>query len=370
MAGKQFFEDPKEQSIVKATIVKKYFWVWANVIKKTVKSRNDKFAYIDFFAGPGRYEDGTKSTPLLVLEQAIKDADLQKMLVTYLNDKDSNNSQSLKRAIEQLPNIELLKYPPKVTNHEVGEDVVKLFEEKNVIPTLFFVDPWGYKGLSLRLINAILKDWGSDCIFFFNYNRINMGLSNIAVEEHMNALFSKERADELRMKLENLNPDERELMIIEELSKALKGDSKRFVLPFRFRNERGNRTSHHLFFVSKSFKGYEIMKDIMAKESSSSNQGVPSFEYNPADKRFPLLFELYTPLNELEEKLLNKFAGLALTMLDIYSEHSIGTNFIKKNYKNVLFKLEQNGKIKADPPYSKRKKGTFADTVIVTFPKV
>ena len=64
----------------------------------------------------------------------------------------------------------------------------------------------------------------------------------------------------------------------------------KFVLPFRFRNDRGNRTSHHLIFVSKHVKGYTIMKDIMAKESSKREQGVPSFEYSPADEKYPLLF--------------------------------------------------------------------------------
>ena len=44
----------------------------------------------------------------------------------------------------------------------------------------------------------MLKDWGCDCVFFFNYNRISMGLGNEVVEEHMDALFGKERAEKLR----------------------------------------------------------------------------------------------------------------------------------------------------------------------------
>jgi hypothetical protein len=35
------------------------------------KSRSDRIAYVDLFAGPGRYGNGTKSTPLLILETAI-----------------------------------------------------------------------------------------------------------------------------------------------------------------------------------------------------------------------------------------------------------------------------------------------------------
>src|SRR5207248_10024637 len=41
--------------------------------------------------------------------------------------------------------------------------------------TFLFVDPFGYKGLSLQLVNSVIKDWGCDCVFFFNYNRISMG---------------------------------------------------------------------------------------------------------------------------------------------------------------------------------------------------
>src|SRR5215831_7535107 len=100
-----FFEETKEQSIVKATIVSKYFWAWAKVIMSQVKSTVRKIAYIDLFAGPGRYKDGTQSTPLLVLKQAIDDPEMRKMLVTVFNDKDEDNSRSLEQAINRLPGI-------------------------------------------------------------------------------------------------------------------------------------------------------------------------------------------------------------------------------------------------------------------------
>ena len=74
---------------------------------------------------------------------------------------------------------------------EVGEKIAEIFKQMDTIPALFFVDPWGYKGLSLRLISSFLGSWGCDCIFFFNYNRINMGINNQAVKEHMDALLEK-----------------------------------------------------------------------------------------------------------------------------------------------------------------------------------
>lgn len=378
MSSEPFFDESKEQSQVKAQIVSKYFWAWANVVIPTAKKGDNKIAYIDLFAGPGRYKkEASKSTPLLILEKAILDNNMREMLVTIFNDKNPDFVKSLQSDVKSLAGIEKLKYEPDFSNEEVGANIVKMFEEMSLIPTLFFVDPWGYKGLSLRLINSVLKNWGCDCIFFFNYNRINMGLNNDAVKQHMDALFGEELAEKLREELKPMESAERELAILEAISQALQGMGGEFVLPFCFKNEAGSRTSHHLIFVSKNFKGYEIMKEIMAKESSETHQGVSSFEYNQATSKQPLLFELSLPLDDLEGMLLKEYAGCQMNMWDIYRQHNVGKRYIKRNYKDVLAKLEENGKVVAEPPATDLRKRpmrsgkvTFADHVKVIFPKV
>ncbi len=198
------------------------------------------------------------------------------MLVTIFNDKNEDNSYSLQHAIHTIPGIETLKYPPTVRNSEVGKEIVAIFSPMRLVPTLFFVDPWGYKGLTLQLINSVLKDWGCDAIIFFNYNRIRMGLSNLAVEEHMNALFTEKRAASLRARFARLSPSAGELAIVEEIANALTELGAKYVLPFCFKNAYGTRTSHHLIFATKNFRGYDIMKGIMGRQSSAADQGVPS----------------------------------------------------------------------------------------------
>jgi hypothetical protein len=141
----------------------------------------------------------------------------------------------------------------------------------------------------------------------------------------------------------------------------------RYVLPFAFKNEQGTRTKHHLIFTSKNFRGYEIMKGIMAKESSEQEQGVSSFEYSPASRIYPLLFALNRPLDDLEEMLLTEFAGQKLTMKQIYERHSVDKRYVDSDYKKALTNMENAGKIKADPPAGERRNGTFADGVVVTF---
>ncbi len=374
---KNFFNESTKQSRVKSAIVAKYFTAWARIIigaqNKNPAQEDKRIAYIDLFAGPGRYSDGTTSTPLRILGVAIKNEDIRQRLVTFFNDKDQEQMNSLEKSIGQLSDVDSLKHPPEISNQEVDETIANTFENKKLVPTLFFFDPWGYKGVTLRLLKSVLKDWGCDCIFFFNYNRINMGLNNPMVKEHMNMLFGAERADKLRRKLSRLSTTKRESTILDELCGALHESGPEYVLPFCFKNDRGTRVSHYLIFVSKNFKGYEVMKEIMAKESSTIVQGVASFEYNPAatQVRQVLFFpsrphEALRPLDDLGDMLLKEFSGETITMRQIYKRHSVNRPYISANYKEVLQQLDQQQKITAP----KHKKGTFGDDVPVTFPRL
>jgi three-Cys-motif partner protein len=100
MASRKFFAERTDQSEVKARIVEKYFHAWSNVIMPS--AREGKIAYIDLYAGPGRYEDGAASTPLLVLEKAIAHPKMSLMLVALFNDADKNLTDTLEDEINKL----------------------------------------------------------------------------------------------------------------------------------------------------------------------------------------------------------------------------------------------------------------------------
>lgn len=370
MVDQTFFDESTEQSRVKAAIVKQYFWAWAKAILSVLKKqgKTEEIAYIDLFAGPGRYKDGTMSTPLLVLQTAIAEPEMRDRLVTLFNDVNGGFVNALNKEIAALLGIERLRFRPQVEQEEVGTKIVERLARLNVA-TLLFVDPWGYKGLSLALINSVLKNWGCDCIFFFNYNRINPALGNEVVREHMDVLFGAERAQQLREHLAGLPPSERETAIVEALCEALGESGARYVLPFCFKDDRGIRTSHHLVFATKHPLGYGMMKDIMAKHSSEQHQGVASFGYCPASTIHPMLFELNRPLDDLQGMLLQEFEGQTLTTKQIYDRHNIGRPYIMKNYRTVLMGMEQRGLIHVDPPATRRRRDTFAETVKVRFPK-
>lgn len=364
--GQTFFEEQTDQSEVKARIIQKYFYAWANIIMPSAEKADGKIGYIDLYAGPGRYKDGAASTPLLVLEHAVQHPKMSQMLVALFNDMDGNNTKTLKSEIDAIDGIDNLKYYPSVQCNEVDEDATKFFTDTQLIPSFSFIDPFGYKGLSLDIVHGVIKDWGCDCVFFFNYGRINAGITNKFVEKHIDALFGKERADFLRDSLPGLSPEKREEQILEAITEAIQELGGKYVLPFRFK--RGKRTSHSLIFVSKHFLGYHVMKEIMAAESSLEEESVATFVYSEADETMPLLFALNQPLTELRGMLLEQYGGQKLSVLDLYEDHSVGRRYIKRNYKEVLALMEQDGLIKVKSAKARRK-NTFADHLVVEFPE-
>jgi three-Cys-motif partner protein len=367
----EFFEDQKAQSRVKSTIVLKYFKAWAAIMARQVQGEtNPRLVYIDLFCGPGKYEDGAVSTPLLVLEHVIATPELRDKVIAVFNDADPDRTADLEKNIRALPGIDTVKHAPQIRTGEVDDELVEEFASIDMVPAFSFIDPFGYKGVTLELLEALVKGWGSDMVLFFPFDRINAALTNPKVTKHVDGLFGKERADRLRELTSGMHPENREALIIEEFADALRERGYTYIIPYVFEYEQRDRTSHYLIFVTKHPLGYGIMKNIMYKASEDKNQGIARFGYvrSQADKT-PLLSLLNRPLDDLCNELLDFFAGRELTMEAVHREHqnALGTNpFVEKNYKDALNMLDAAKKITTSRP--NRRKDTFADDIVVTFP--
>src|SRR5215831_12263834 len=132
-----FFAESAPQSRIKARIVAQYFAVWAKVIVPATRQwGGTRIGYFDLYAGPGRYTDGTKSTPLMVLETAVADAALSSMLVSIFNDAAEEHATTLEAEIRRLPGIEKLKHQPQIVTSEVGDAMAEMFDKIRLIPSL------------------------------------------------------------------------------------------------------------------------------------------------------------------------------------------------------------------------------------------
>lgn len=368
-ATDDFFDERTDQSEVKSRIVFKFFDSWSKVIVQDAKraGRKPRLAYVDLFAGPGRYEDGAQSTPLMILQHAINTPDLAENLVATFNDMDEDHAASLEGALRSLPGFEKLRTEPLFFSDRVDSKVEELFENTKLVPTFSFIDPFGYKGLTKRLIRALAKDWGSDCVFFFNYRRINSAINNDSFRPHMEALFGPERLERMRAAVEEMKPWERVEYTLGMVAEVLKEQGFGYSLDFRFKNENGTRTTHALIYVTKHSLGFSIMKQIMAKESSTAPHGVPSYVYCPADAAAPPQLDFSNPIDELARDLLSRMAGRRITVEDLIKREEPKTRFLPKNYRDAITSLERGGQITADPPLAARRAGTCGPKVVLTF---
>ena len=73
-----------------------------------------------------------------------------------LNDARNENTAALQKEINKLPGIEKFTYKPIVTCGEVDDEAARYFNETKLIPSFSFIDPFGYKGLSLNITKGVI----------------------------------------------------------------------------------------------------------------------------------------------------------------------------------------------------------------------
>lgn len=365
--GEDFFKEPRDSSRRKLQIVTGYFDSYMNVL-----ARNREVGYADLFAGPGLYENGEKSVPIVLCERVVADERLRRFVRLWFNEADSELHAQLKQNVASVTGINTLKFPPAITRILISNRLAPRLEKLS-IPTFIFADPCGYKGLSLRLITAALKGFGNDCLFFFNYNRVNMKLGYPVMDESINDFFEPERAGALRSEIGSLPPPARERKVLGAIEGALR-ESGAFPLAFAFRTRYGGGTSHHLVFASKTQKGVGIMKRLMNRASSEIIDGVGSWDFDPRDvgESAPLL--PFSGLDEVRQRLLSVFHGRTLAFEQILVEESPLTRYTDSNYRDALLELENEQRIIVDPPAERRPfqagglKRTLAIKTKITFP--
>lgn len=375
-----FFEyQPRTASLVKTRIVVGYFKPWAKIMANAVrKELNPRLTYIDLYSGPGRYDNGLASTPIQILEHAIATPDLQQMLLVLFNDESKEHTSALTKTISELPGIESLQQKPRVRTGVVDQDLVDKFKKSRLGPSFSFIDPFGFKGLTLDLVDTLVRSWGSDLVLFFSFNSINRSLTISSVKTHIDALFGKKAADELRAATKTVLTENREELLIEKFIESINGLGYDYVLPYVVERDDKDRTSHYLIFISKDKRGYSIMKDIMYVLSEDKTEGVARFGFvrSVSKKRTPLLALMNSPLKDFADQLCEDFEGQTLSrklLRDNFDLMYPRNPFVDKNWRDVLIGLEDKRRIIADPTREKRRKWkgeiTFGEKTNVTFPK-
>lgn len=367
MGPKDFYEKMTPESRVKVQIVAKYFDIWSKMISSD--PRCGAIGYLDFFAGAGSYKDGNPSTPIRVLKSAAKHPRVAGLLRSYLNDGDPRNVNALRLAIAKEQSLGALRFPPQVSCSEVGDSIIQEIGHFRDIPTLSFVDPYGYKGVTAKLLKATM--WGrSECILFFNFNRFNHALSNEAVIEHARRFFGDDADLNIKNILSQTKPELREQAVVTAVSETLKNAGATHLIFFRFEQEGSSRTSHYLVFATKHETGLAKMKEVMASESSQL-EGITVFGWMP-NITLQLTLGLFgeDARATMKKLMFDEFSGRTAKFEDVYKSVGLLSPYAAKDFKRVINDLELEGKVAIDKDRKARTikgKLTLGDQRLVTF---
>ena len=361
MSNEEFFKQQRANSAMKTEVVSAYFEAWSNVM---TSAQNDVVQYFDLLCGPGRYEDGTPSTPLKIVEIAARHPILRSKLRIVFSDQDEEMLKRLKKELHELPATHDLRYKPLVMKGDAVNVDSRILSASQRHPTFSFVDPFGYRALSREVISGLLKGWGNDVVLFFNYSDVNRAISNSVMTGNMTDLFGQERSLNLRGELDGLLPHQRKQIIVDGMVDALTERVKALGLPFGFTVAGTQRESHHLIFLSKHIRGYEIMRDVMLKRNNRTGEDLRSLGYSDINEDTPFLFEFSQQLSNLPSRLLEKYSGGVWTRDELYEADLVGTVYKKKDYNAALKALEEADQLTIVASKPKRRKGQYKD---VTF---
>lgn len=378
MRDDDFFSHQQEHSEVKMKIVKEYFLAWAKVMIGAAKRRDNltqDIVYLDLYAGPGVYKDNCESTPIQVVKSVIADRNLRERVQLIFNDFNAAFVTELRSAISQVEDVCKIHHGVQILNQSVDGDLGDVLSMINGKPTLTFLDPFGYVGISQDLIANLIDGFGCEVIMLFNYNRIKGAVNNQSVKDRVISLFGVKALERLKEVLTEIaDSKEKEAEILNTFCDSLKRLGINYTLPYCVRKTSQDSTSHYLIFLTKHEKGYEIMKSTMAKYSSNTDEWIPSFKFDPKlNKNQYYLFDPTYQPEILAKELLVYFRGRTLSFKDIFKVHGPTGPYLRRHYKEVIELIESNGTIFVIPPRKKRivRKGirTLADSAIIEFPK-
>lgn len=329
-------------SQAKSKIVIDSFLGWAGVM---LNQRPFALWYIDLYCGRGVYGDGTWSTPIELFDKISRDERLPGVLRILFNDHRKRSVLTLREHILAHPNYGAMASPPRFECGAVDEHTVaELRNRRPRVPTFAFIDPFGYKGLTQNLIDAVLQDYGCDVMFFFAYHPIKRVLNNPndKLRGHVEALLGYDRVRSLRKHFNDGVPEmEMERLMIEALRDSMRAIGGCDVLTFAFRQRTGSAT-HHLAFVSKHVRGFQKAKEAMFHASSWFFDGnIPGLEFVEPGYDNALVRIDPPSIDKLALMLVLRSAGRRISVQEAYDTVTFGTPYVQRNVREALVRLVQ-----------------------------
>jgi len=274
---REHFQDYREQTQVKHSILAAYLPAYYNILKRW----SPNLVYIDGFAGPGSYQrpngEAFAGSPMRALELIADNNDFSKQVSTIFIESDDKLFDELKSRVDNFYREHPQIRKPLCRRGTFSDSLNEILGRigGKLAPTFLFVDPCGVRGTSFETIRAVMQNEKCEAFIFFNIDGIRRiaGLSDVS-DVLVELMGSTSRAEALHGKLKRTaDTQDREKLILTEYCRAIEEEmGARFLIPFRVESEDHQKTSHYLIHATKHPLGFSIMKDVMWRRGHGEDQ--------------------------------------------------------------------------------------------------
>ena len=349
--------DMKPHTAAKHEILRMYLGAWFQILGV---GTSRELYYFDGFSGPGEYNLGEPGSPIIALDVA---AGVSSMLPSTVHFVFSDVDVSSTRHLEGL--LRARSYPPHfkvdVQHGRPFELVITEYLDKvealREPPALFvFVDPFGWKGFPMEIVQRILTLPRAEVFINFMYEEINRFISVNDQDENFDALFGCHDWADI---IDEVDPRVRNHRLWELYDSQLRSFAGvRYVRSFEMRNDR-DVVDYYLFYGTGHLLGLEKMKEAMWKVD-------PSGRFRFSDATNPAQMTLFggePDFSGLDRLLKGRFLG-SPSRYSVVEEYVVAeTPFTVSHGKKVLRDMEmaQYPALQVASCEANRRRGTFAD---------
>lgn len=267
----------------KHEILRRYLNAWFPILKIVNPSGLN---YIDGFAGPGIYSRGEDGSPVIAMKSALNHRLPLPRISFIFIEKDISTAVKLESVLRaQFPNLPSnIGY--EVHNGEFAEIITRILDDidrqsMTIAPTFTFVDPFGYSGFPMTVLDRLMKQNATELLITFMASRIRRFLDPM----HENAMDHLYCSTDWR-KARGMNGKAQIDFLLQLYIECLKSRTPaKHVMSFEMADNNGN-TIYHLIFATKHPKGCDVMKEAMWRVDPSGTYRF--FDYASGVRRFEL----------------------------------------------------------------------------------
>jgi three-Cys-motif partner protein len=324
-----------EHTRAKHEILTRYLGAWYRILGR---SRAPRLVILDGFAGRAEYAGGESGSPVLIYEAAARAVDdgVAQQIDILCSEANPSNFASLEAVTAGLTECPGVKLRTRQEEFTVAATPVAdwLAKRGGRIPSFAFVDPFGFTGVPLDVIKALMSVEHVEVLLTFMARDMSRFLTLDTVEVTLNEFFG---GDAWRACVDP-NEEARTECLLLRYQAVVRPNIALYATPFRVFEDMRQTPLYYLVHLTNHPLGMRRMKEAMVAQAEDLTFW--PITVRPKDQ---LAFDVseQPPYPSLQKHLRAEYSGRSLTFEELLNDDYPRGWWIEKHYRAAILDLER-----------------------------